>query len=117
MIATILAVGRTLQHWRTLVRVACVVAIALGSISHLVADFASVDPGPISVVAVPSDAGGSCGSATVVERCHSCCVVSFLTVAASSREEIVARAVPDGRMLHLLAFMQPIAAPPPRTLT
>jgi hypothetical protein len=115
VIATILAAGRALQHWKTFVRVACVVAIALGSISHVVADFASASMAPVSVVALQPDADDSCDS-TVVERCHSCCVVSFLTVAAVTREEIAAGAVPDGRSLHLFSFRQPITAPPPRPL-
>ena len=114
MIAIVLASGRALQHWKTLVRVACVVAIALGSISHVLADFASADAAPVTVVAVQPDADGSCDSTTVVERCHSCCVVSFLTMAASSRGEIAAGAVPGGRLLHLFAFRQATTAPPPR---
>jgi hypothetical protein len=117
VIAIILAAGRALEHWKTLVRVACVVAIALGSISHVVADFASANVAPVSVVAVQPDADGSCDSTTVIERCHSCCVVSFLTVAVGSREEIAAGAVPDGRLLYLFSFRQPITAPPPRALT
>jgi hypothetical protein len=117
VIAIILASGRALQHWKTLVRVACVVAIALGSISHVVADLASANAAPVSVVALQPDADGSSDSTIVVERCHACCVVPFLTVAAGSREEIATGAVPAGRLLHLSSFRQPITAPPPRALT
>jgi len=116
VIVIILAAGRALQHWKTLVRVACVVAIALGSISHVVADYASANAAPVSVVAWQADADGSGNSTTVVERCHSCCVVPFLTMAAGSQEEIAAGAVPDGRLLRLFSFQQPLTAPPPRAL-
>jgi hypothetical protein len=116
VIAIVLAAGRILQHWKTLIRVACVVAVAVTSIAHVVADFTMVNAAPISVVAMQPDADGSCDSTTAVERCHSCCVVSFLAFAGSFRREIAGDAVPDGRLLHLFSFRQPLTAPPPRTL-
>jgi hypothetical protein len=115
VIAIILAFGRALQHWKALVRVACVVAMASGSVSHVVADFSSANAAPI--VIVQSDAKGACDSSIVVEQCHACCVVPFLTVAAVSRDTTAAGAVPDGHLPHLFAFRQPLTAPPPRLLT
>ena len=117
VIAIILGATRALQYWKTLVRVLCVVAIAAGSISHVAVDFASANAAQAGVVSLEPDTASSSDSTMVVERCHSCCVVSFLIVAAGSCEEVAARAVPDGRLLHLLAFLQSTTAPPPRTLT
>jgi hypothetical protein len=104
-------------YWKTLIRVCCVLAIAMASISHVVADFTSVQTGPLSICAVQADADDPSGTGSVAERCHSCAVVSFVVAIQANERGIVAGLIPDGQLLHLSSFRLPAIAPPPRALT
>ena len=110
-------VRASLAYWKTLIRVVCVLAIAVASVSHVVADFTSVQAGPLTVSAVQADGDGPSDTGSVVERCHSCAVVSFMVAIQASGRDIVAGLIPDGRSLHLSSFQLPATAPPPRALT
>lgn len=105
-----------LRHLRSLIRVACVVVVAMASILHVTADFRSVQADTLAVGAAQSDADRSSADVTV-EACHSCAVVAFFSTSQSLEGTLVAGAIPAGRVLHVFAFRQPATAPPPRTLT
>lgn len=106
-----------LAYWKTLIRVGCVLAIAMASVTHVVVDFSSAPAGPLSVSAAQADADGPSDAGGCVERCHSCSVVSFLVVIQAGGHDVVAGLIPDGRLLHLSSFQPPATAPPPRALT
>jgi hypothetical protein len=106
-----------LAYWKTLIRVACMLAIAVASVSHVVADAASVPPSPLTVSATPAGGDGPSDSAGTVERCHACAVVAFMVAIQSTGRDVVAATIPDGRLLPLSSVQLPAIAPPPRALT
>lgn len=117
VIGTILTACAALRRWKTLIRVVCVVAVAMASVSHVVADFTAANASPLAMLTVVSeDTDGPRDATTAVERCHYCSVVPFLTVADVGRQHVVTGSIPEGRLLHLFSFRQPITAPPPRAL-
>ena len=105
-----------LRHWRHLIKVACVVAVAMASIMHLVADFRSVQTDTLSVAAAKSDTDRSAADRTT-EACHSCAVVALFAATQNLEVTSIAEAIPAGRALHMFTFRQPLKAPPPRALT
>lgn len=110
------AIRMKLHHCKSLIRVTCVVAVAMASILHVAGDFTSVRADMLSVGVSQTDADRSAAD-TTVEACHSCAVVAFFSTSQSLEGTIVAGAIPAGRALHVFAFRQPATAPPPRTLT
>lgn len=109
-------IGVKLDHLRQLIRLACVMAVAMASILHVVGDFSSIRTDMLSVGAPQSDADRSAAEATV-EACHSCAVVALLATGQNLEGTRIAGEIPTGRALHMFAFRQPATAPPPRTLT
>lgn len=106
-----------LAYAKTLIRVACVLAIAMASVSHVVADFTSVQAGPLSVSAVQAEGDGLSDTAGNVERCHTCAVVAFMVAIQAGGSDLVTASIPDGRLLPLSSVQLPATAPPPRALT
>jgi hypothetical protein len=106
-----------MAYWKTLIRISCVLAIAVTSVSHVVADFTSVQAGSLSVSFTQTDADSPSDSGSCVERCHFCSVVSFMVAIQASGHDVVAGLIPDGRLLHLSSIQLPATAPPPRALT
>jgi hypothetical protein len=105
-----------LRHFRSLIRIACVVAVAMASVIHVAADFRSIQADRLSVSTAQPDADRSAAEATA-EACHSCVVVALFASGQNLEGGIVAGAIPAGRALHVFTFRQPATAPPPRTLT
>jgi len=105
-----------LTYVSQLIRLACVMAVAMASILHVAADFRSVPADPLAVGAAQSDADRSAAEA-IVEACHSCAVEAFFSTGQSLVGTAVAGAIPASRALHVFTFRQPATAPPPRTLT
>lgn len=105
-----------LSHVRQLIRLACVMAVAMASILHVAADFRSVQSDTLLVSAAPSDADRSAAEATV-EACHSCAVVALFATTQNLAGTRIAGEIPTGRALHMFAFRQLATAPPPRILT
>lgn len=110
------AVRASLCYFRSLIRVACVVAVAMAGILHVAADFRSVQADYPAVSAAQPDADRSAADATV-EACHSCAVVAFFASGQNLEAAAIAGAIPSGRAVHLFAFQQAATAPPPRALT
>lgn len=110
------AVRAKLRHLRFLIRMACVVAVAMASILHVAADFRSVQTDTLAVGAAQSDADRLAADATL-EACHSCAVVALFASGQNLESMIGVGAIPSGRALHMFAFRQPATAPPPRILT
>lgn len=109
------ALPAKLRHWRSLIRIACVLAVAMASILHVAADFRSVQAGSLAVSAAPSDADRSADIAA--EACHVCAVVAYFSSDQKMDVAGSAAAIPPGRALRLFAFQQAATTPPPRVLT
>ena len=110
------ALRAKLRHFRSLIRLTCVVAVAMASILHIAVDFRSIQANTLTVGAAQSDADRSAADATV-EACHSCAVVALFASDQNLEGTSGAGAIPAGRALHMFAFRQPAVAPPPRVPT
>lgn len=70
----------------------------------------------VDVVPAFSDASddGTSSDVIVVEKCHICAVVSLPAIITGDDYVKVARSIPPGSTLHVMAFSQPAIGPPPR---
>ena len=94
-------------------RVLCTFALAMVTTFH-VCDVAAARV--VDVVSAFSDAGddGTSSDTVVVEKCHICAVVSLPAIITGDDYVKVARSIPPGSTLHVIAFSQPAIGPPPR---
>ena len=98
---------------KALVKLLCVLAVAMAGILHVDAGFASA-PADCAVDAASQDddhGADQVGS----ERCHFCSVAAFASVATPVPRKPGGPAVPPGRSRQLIAFELPATAPPPRS--
>lgn len=94
-------------------RLACVLALAMASILHVNVEKWPPRADATGITTTQDDHRADSGS--VGETCHSCSVVSFLTVAPPAGGDLIPSGVPEGRFWNPLVFAQRTTAPPPRT--
>ena len=98
---------------KNLVKLICVLAVALASIVHVDASFASA-PANYGVVSVSQDDDHQGTDQIASERCHFCAVTACADLAAPDAVELGSAAVPHFRPRQLIAFERPATAPPPK---
>ncbi len=108
-------VALAIKRGKTLVRMLCVVSLALASILHVVTDFQAVNqPRGQTVVSNPQDDQGP-EAPKLAEACHSCSIVSFVEVSAAAYvAAVTASEVPAGRLMRVSVYSQRLIAPPPK---
>ncbi|MBI2741986.1 MAG: hypothetical protein HYX38_36300 [Rhodospirillales bacterium] len=97
---------------KSLVQFICVLAVAMASILHVDASFAS-SPAECAVVSVSQD--DDQGTDQIAsEPCHFCSVTAFANLAAPAVVDAGSAPVPHLRSRQLIAFERPATAPPPK---
>lgn len=105
----------TIKRGKNLVRMLCVVSLALASISHVVADFQAANQPPSQTVVLNPQEDQGPDSPRLAEVCHSCSVVSFVEVLAGAYvAAVTASEVPAGRLMRVSVYSQRLIAPPPK---
>lgn len=98
---------------KSLVQWICVLAVAMTSILHVDASFATMAPDRI-VFSTPQEDDQGADDQVVSERCHLCSVTAIANVVTSVAVEPACPAVPSSRARSLIAFKLPTTAPPPK---
>ncbi len=91
----------------------CVLAVAMTSILHVDASFATTPPDCI-MFSMPQDDDCEADDEVVSERCHFCSVTPMTSIAPPVATEPSCLTVPSGRERSLIAFKLPATAPPPK---
>jgi len=100
---------------KSLVRWVCVFAVAVASILHVDAAFATSSPASTGVsISAPQDDDRAGDHQVASERCHLCAVTAFVSVATPVVRESRSPIVPFGRASRLVSVEPQATAPPPR---
>lgn len=99
---------------KSLVRLVCALAVAMASVLHVDAVFAS-SPANCVVFSASQDDDQGTDDQLVSERCHFCSVTAMASFVTPAAMEATCPTVPSGRARRLIAFQLPTTAPPPRT--
>jgi hypothetical protein len=97
---------------KSLVRFICVLAVAMASILHVDASFASAPAECAKISLSQDDDQGTDRIAS--ERCHFCSVTALENLAAPAAVDMGRAPVPHFRSRKLIAFERPATAPPPK---
>ncbi len=104
-----------LKRGKNLVRVLCVVSLALAGILHVVTEFQLVSQPPSQTIVSNPQEGQGPDSPRLAEVCHSCSVVSFVEVSAADYvAAVTASEVPAGRLMRVSVYSHRLIAPPPK---
>lgn len=98
--------GKNLVQW------ICLLAVAMASILHVDASFATMGPDRI-MFSMPQEDDQESGDQVVSERCHLCSVTAIASVVTVAVEP-ACPTVPSSRARSLIAFKSPTTAPPPK---
>jgi hypothetical protein len=94
-------------------RILCIIALAMMTASHVCDATTERVVGLVSVAASSGDKAPSADK-IVVEKCHTCAVVSLPAVLAVEDYTTVVRWIPSTSVATLTSFTEPAIGPPPR---
>ena len=100
--------GKSVVHW------ICLLAVAMTSILHVDAIFATTIPPDRTMFSMPQDDDQGSDDQVVSERCHLCSVTAIASVVTFVAVEPRCLTVPSSRARSLIAFKLPPTAPPPK---
>jgi len=100
---------------KNIIQFICMMAIAVTTLFHVEASFASTRlDGAAAVSASQDDAQGNSGKA-LADLCHFCsCTVAYVDFQAAAPFYSARQSVPAGKARSLIAYKSPATAPPPR---
>jgi hypothetical protein len=100
--------GKSVVHW------ICLLAVAMTSILHVDASFATTMPPDGIVFSMPQEDDQGSDDQVVSERCHLCSVTAIASLVTSVAVAPACPIVPSSRARSLIAFKLPTTAPPPK---
>ncbi len=101
-----------------LLRLLCVLMVALVTTFHVCGVASAREIGPASIVLdVAGDDASADDVGMTVEKCHFCSVVPLLAMPSATLPPHTPHVVPAAVMAGLLPFCPVAVSPPPRTLT